>query len=349
MSIILRRPYLIDESSCTVDLPSPTFDADARHSDIPSPIVDQIFRYKAAKITMEIVALENKTEAVTVRVLLQKLHQLHDSLPEPLKAGYSSFSVDKKSPRLGFARYKVTLDIYISIFMLLKPFILLDVRGLLDAVHDNKDVSEFRTMACDYGLRIIDMVSDMEALFIPQRAKDNQLAFTPFDIAMALCVALQRDGKRTLPMRKQVLMRIGTALRTLSRMEKYSRVSRDGCRVLNELVSNLSLASDEKSIIFAESSQQQRDESQLYQPDDLTTVPSLDTADNLDEVSPPPTDNISTDAINEYLPPVDEDLDLFTQSLAIDWQNNIDLGILDNQFHWDSIFLDEFRDSDIQE
>lgn len=84
-----------------------------------------------------------------------------------------------------------------------------EVRELVDGVHENNDIIELRTMACDYGVKIIDMPSHMETLFVPQQANDIQLAFTLFDIAMVLCVALQRDGKRILPMRKRVLTTSG--------------------------------------------------------------------------------------------------------------------------------------------
>jgi hypothetical protein len=352
MSIILRRPYLIDERSSTVRLPSPTFDTDAKHSDIPSPIVDQIFRCKAAKITMEIAGLKNKTDTMAVSALLQKLHDLHDNLPDTLKLEYSSPSVDKKHPRLLLSRHKVNLDLLISIFMVLKPFMLLDSRALLDSVNNKKEVSRYREMACEYAVRLIEALAHMEQLFIPQQAKDNQITFQPFDIAMTLCVAAQKDLKRTLPLRGEIVKSIGIALRTLSRMAKFSRMAREGSRVLHELVQSLSIAQDEKDVILAESTRQRNDR-EPRQPEKATMRLTSKLSESLDEALQTPNDEfpaVNISVINEQVALEDGNLESFTQqTLPSEWINDIDLGILDDMFHWDPIFPSELGESSIQQ
>ena len=340
MSIILRRPYLIDESSCTAHLPSPNLETDTEPANIPSPVVWQLLKYRAAQITVEIASLKAKTDTAAVSALLRKLHSILNAVPIPFKFNHSSASLVDQPPLLSFAQHKILLDIYVSTFMLLKPFLLVD-SSASEPPDSSQENNRYRIMACDYGILQIELTTRMEGLFSPERAKDHQVAFTPFDTAMTLCIALQKDTEKCFLPRSSIIVAIGAALCTLSRMESFSTVARQGARVLRDLVTSLALTQQEKDLILVDSTQR-RDLRYEFTPKDLGEIPNSDSFElpnNIFQTIDAQAIDLSVD-----LSTVDgddsfqnENVDLFAHPLDFEWRDNIDLGLLDQVFHWDDL------------
>jgi len=317
---------------------------DTEQPGIPSPIVEQLLKYRAAQITVQIAALKSKTDFKTISMLLEKLHGLQDSVPSVLKLDSSRPSVDTQHPRLVYAKYKILLDFYVSIFILLKQVLFLD--GSVDERPENsQDINKFRKMACEYGVRLIELTAYMAEIFNPEKAKDHQLMFTPFDTAMTLCVALQKNSRAISLSRSDIVIAIGQALCTLTKMEGFSILAKQGARTLRELVASLSLTSQEKSIILVKSSQQ-REIPRIFEPGFFKNISSsnlIETSNNgftmLGPEAPPTNSDVQASIWNTSFE--NGNLDIFTDPLDLEWRDGIDLGILDDVFHWDDLLVYE--------
>jgi hypothetical protein len=134
---------------------------------------------------------------------------------------------------------------------------------------------------------------------------------------------------------------VRAALCTLSQMVEFSKLARQGVKVLKELVATLSLNRREKDTILAEPIER-RDRRQIFDPEAFgekpisslsrapgSTFQPLDAQESsfgmgLLGVSG---DSTSTARSNN----------IFVEPLDLEWRDSIDLGILYDVFHWDSL------------
>lgn len=339
---MLRRPYLIEERSSTALPPSENLDIDVNRPDIPSPSTVHRLEYETACLTFEISNVKDKTDSTAVMDLLQKFQYLLDSLPVPLRLDFSSSSIDKSCPRLAFERHKIHLDIFLSVMMLLKPFLLSKGPGPTRTTEVSGDSNKLREAACYYSIRLIDLAVCIQGLFFPERGKDYLISFAPFDTAVTLCIALQRDTAGQLLKRRELIIAVGKAISILSHMGSVSKVASQGFKILRELVANLSLSPNEKAVLTAES-KSARDQHEACQiaivdvnlhpspPDALLAI--LGEPEN--PAAAAVIDPFSVERIDSLEKQNEE---LLTDGFNLDWENDIDLGILDDVFHWDLLY-----------
>jgi hypothetical protein len=318
MSLILRRPYLIEESCCTTKLPSPSLGMDLKRPDVPSPVVEQLFQYRTSQLTIEINALQNDTDISTITRILEKVRDLYQNLPPTLRFWSSPPSFDEQYPHVVYARHKVLLGAYSVAFMLLKRFILTKDLTTACSSDDESAISQYRIAACEFGIRIIELTAHMEAQFNPERGKDHQVCFYPFDTAITFCVALQKDPERSLPKRDQIYAAIRQAVSTLSRLLD-SKIAREGHKILLGMLDSISLPP---------TGNHPPEANRFQTPHEVFPMCEASTEAAEGEIEQP----------KEESPLQDVNLDLFTMPADPEWKDAIDLGALDDIFHWDSIY-----------
>jgi hypothetical protein len=341
MSSLFNRPSIIQDKS-PIPLPNPRLDLPARNADIPSPIVAKIFECQLAMQLSELLAINYATPGQSnLSTMLTSVENWMASLPPAFSIHDSDNRWDAEYPRLVFQRCQLHCAGYMTLLMLLKPY-LAPPSPSIQATRNNEEDTETARLtayAIDTGLNLMSACKDFFTVSFPDKVKYYMVSFCPFDTAALLCSVLLHGKERAIPRRLEVVEAIGKALYISHRLRGLTKMGQTTWGILVKLVSHLELQPAEKKML---------DEAGRY--GELTQITELPVINNSTDNMRDPAGEPGFDSapfvihaeptgINRTLTEGEMD-----DAFAIhDFTPDMELGVLDGVWDWEGLFFDSFR------
>ncbi|PVH79465.1 hypothetical protein DL98DRAFT_420314, partial [Cadophora sp. DSE1049] len=330
MSILLSRPWIINENACLFKFPSMRLENLDDRSQSPSPIAHMVLEchlgQELSKIPGVVSDILSAGQAETIQVVTEKWTS---TFPPEYKPDQPDLKWDEKLSyvKLGWSQLHVVA--YLTILAPLKCHL---VR------HESSDPPsegyESKIKAVDTSILLMGAAHRLFDCVFPARATFHMASFLVFDTASFLCAALIGDNSRRLPRRDELLEAVRLAMQTV---EKLSHITKTGaiCYViLQRLLARLSLSSTENRILHG--MQVKITEPPLEVSSDLENRPSL----------PHNHPTLARDDQSHYTRPAGLDhvlapeLTVRQQSLDFNDFSNADFGEFNQIWDWDALGLD---------
>ncbi|KAH7163445.1 N-terminal binuclear Zn cluster-containing/DNA binding domain-containing protein [Dactylonectria estremocensis] len=315
MAVTFHRPPIIQAGN-SVQLPSQSLDSSPTNPEIPSATAAKTLENQLARHLAE---TERSSNSYADMMTFTEDWMM--SLPPAFRIDKSDTRWDMECPRLAFQRLQLHSVGYMTQLLLLRP----KVVSKVDATFDEElRVERSRSIhhAVDVSLKAMAVSKEFFDLCFPQEAKYFMVSFCPFDNAALLCSLLLHDtGRANVPRRLEVAAAIGTALHIAHRLRGLTKMPDVTSSILTLLVSHLNLQPTEKEML-----------NEAARTGEAHAVGA-----GSRQIEHLGTDRQPTNSI---------DFDLSDASIAVgDEFQEIDLGILDGLWDWQSLQLDFVGDN----
>jgi hypothetical protein len=245
MSLLLFRPLIINDASCSFELPRIRLENPDSLQELPSPIAHMVLQCQLGRAICKIPGvasgLLSPAQAETIE---QEVEKWLSSFPPAYRVADPDTQWDEDYQYVVLQRCQLHVVGYMTMLAPLKGF-LTKVWDL-----DSPDAEiRFRATAVLISLSLMDASQRLFNCIFPANAKFHFATFLIFDTASFLCSAVIRDSTRTLPQREKVIEAIRLAL---GFMEQLSRLTKSGAicfAILGRLVAKLALSPEERIIL----------------------------------------------------------------------------------------------------
>jgi hypothetical protein len=334
MSLLLSRPPIINDSSCSFELPRIRLENSDSSQEMPSPIAHMVLECQLGRSIRKIPGvasgLLSPPQAETIQ---QEAEKWLASFPPAYQVADPDTQWDQEYQYVVLQRCQLHVVGYMTMLSPLKGYL----TKLLDSGSPDIELS-FRANAISVSLQLMDASRRLFNCIFPANAKFHFASFMIFDTASFLCSALIRDSTRSLPQREKVVEAIGLAL---SLMGQLSRVTKTGAicsTILGRLTAKLTLSSEERLYLHAVSPEDASIGSEVSQSQPSESSGSLEKTSPYKEVSILDTSSSIPDAFGsldwgttgmetaQNCNPIDfTDIDFSGLEPIWDWEN-LDLG-----------------------
>lgn len=271
---MLSRPFIINSTYCSFEMPNVRLESDHIEADVPSPIVHIALQCQLGQALSKIPGVMGgiMTPAIAVTVQ-QETEKWLASFPPAYRLVNPDTQWDHDYKYVEVQRKQLHTIAYMVMLMPLKPCLTRDVQQ--DSTSIEKSL---QPTAIDIALKLIKAAHQLLDCMFPLNAKFHFAPFTMFDTAASLCSAIIHDHGRCLPQRDGIIQAIGVTLGTLEQSSHSTKTAAICYSVLSKLVDKLSLTPEEELILRSKSSDsplrgvKTPSDSQLT----LDAVPSID-------------------------------------------------------------------------
>ncbi|KAF4216513.1 hypothetical protein CNMCM8980_005873 [Aspergillus fumigatiaffinis] len=274
MSLMLSRPFIINSTYCSFEMPNVRLESDHIEADVPSPIVHIALQCQLGQALSKIPGVMGGTMTPAIAVTVQQETENWLALfPPAYRLVNPDTQWDHDYKYVEVQRKQLHTIAYMVMLMPLKPCLTSDVQQ--DSTSIEKSL---QPTAIDIALKLIKAAHQLLDCMLPINAKFHFAPFTMFDTAASLCSAVIHDHGRCLPQRDEAIGAIGVTLGTLEQISQSTKTAAICYSVLSKIVDKLSLTQEEELILRSKSSDsplrgvKTPSDSQLT----LDAVPSID-------------------------------------------------------------------------
>lgn len=242
MSILLSRPLIINDSSCSFELPNMRLENPDIHTELPSPITHMALQCQLGRAISKIPGVAagvlSPAHAGTIQ---QETEKWFASFPPAYRITDPDMQWEKQYRYVALQRCQLHVIGYMTMLCPLKSYL----TWSMDSNMPDTERS-LRARAVDLSLKLMDASRRLFECIFPTTAKFHFAIFLIFDTAAFLCSAIIHDNSRSLHQRDKVIEAIGMGV---SMMEQLSQLTKSGATcyaILRKLVANLSLSSQER-------------------------------------------------------------------------------------------------------
>lgn len=326
MSLLLSRPFIINSSCCTFELPDMRLETMDFQPETPSPITHMVLQCQLglsiSKLPGVMGGVLSSTQAMTVQ---QETEKWFKSFPPAYSISNPDTRLDETHRFIKLQRFQLHVIGYMMMLIPLKQCL---------TKHIDPDSSSIekglQTTAVENALKLLEACSDLLKHILPLNAKFHFAPFLMFDTAALLCSAIVHDENKTLPQRDRILDAIPKTLAELGRLSGRAKTGMICYTALKKLVACLPLVPKEAAAFTGSTAP----ESSIEAPPTLSDIPDIpdplpgDTTTlssgnmfNDELLAPTSRDFLPSDPINGYSAFTDlSQVDLGELSQIWDWE-----------------------------
>jgi hypothetical protein len=247
---MLSRPFIINSSYCSFEMPNVRLESDHIEADVPSPIVHMALQCQLGQALSEIPGVMGGTMTPAIAVTVQQeTEKWLASFPPAYRLVDPDMQWDHDYKYVEVQRKQLHTIAYLVMLMPLKQCLTRDV------LQDSSSIERsLQPTAIDIALKLINAAHQLLDCMLPLNAKFHFAPFTMFDTAASLCSAIIRDHGRCLPRRDEVIEAISVTLGKLEQISHSTKTAAICYSVLSKLVNKLSLNPEEELILHSKSS-----------------------------------------------------------------------------------------------
>ncbi|RAL10427.1 uncharacterized protein BO97DRAFT_406919 [Aspergillus homomorphus CBS 101889] len=251
MSLLLARPFIINSSYCSFELPTLRLESPESDEFGLSPIAHITFQCQLgqtiSKIPGVMGGILSPAQAITIQ---QETEKWLNTLPAAYRLENPDTRWDQSYHYVAMHRHQLHAIGYMVMFLPLKPCLTTTID------HDKPSIERsLRPTAVDCALKLLESSQRMLSFMLPANAKFHYAPFIIFDTAAFLCSAIIHDASETLPDREKVIKAIGAALDALEQISQSTKTGAICFAVLNRLADTMSLSLEEKATIVSRSAE----------------------------------------------------------------------------------------------
>ncbi|KAL2828492.1 fungal-specific transcription factor domain-containing protein [Aspergillus cavernicola] len=329
MSLLLSRPFIINSSCCSFEMPNMQLETVDSEPESPSPITHMVLQCQLglsiSKLPGVMGGVLSSTQAMSIQ---QETEKWFESFP-------SAYSITGPDTRWDNSHQFVKLQRF-QLYVIGYMMMLLPLKQSLTK-HIDPDSSSIekglQTTAVDNALKLLTACDDLLKHILPLNVKFYFAPFLMFDTAALLCSAIMHDKERSLPQREKVLKAIPKTLDELGQLSERAKTGMICYRALKKLVTCLPLRSVETA-----STDSKTPQSTIGAP---PTLPDQPVIPDLSSCFPATTSPING-FHNGFSAPTS--LNLFPSDMdgysGLADLPNVDLGELEQIWDWENLEID---------
>jgi hypothetical protein len=245
MSLLLSRPLIINDSSCSFELPRIRLENPDGFQKFPSPISHMILQCQLGRAICKIPGvaggLLSPDQAETIQ---REVEKWFDSFPPAYRVADPDMQWDEDYQYVVLQRCQLHVVGYMTMLAPLKGYL----TRALDPQCPGTEIG-FRSRAVSISLDLMDASRRLFDCVFPANAKFHFATFLVFDTASFLCSAVIRDSTRTLPQREKVIAAIRVALNLMEQLSRLTKSDAICSAILGRLVAKLALSPEESLIL----------------------------------------------------------------------------------------------------
>ncbi|OJI90851.1 hypothetical protein ASPTUDRAFT_52625 [Aspergillus tubingensis CBS 134.48] len=337
MSLLLSRPFIINSSCCSFELPSLRLETPNTGTNTPSAITSISLQcqlgQRISKIPGVMSGILSPNQATAIH---QEVSRWTDTFPPIFHLPNPDTTHDHTHTYIPMQRQQLHSLAHMVTFMPLKPCLTIDPTTKSTPTLEKSLQPTAVSCALDLMLSAQQLLSHL----LPANGKFHFAPFLMFDTAAYLCSALIHDKHRDLPHREKVLECISLALSTLKDVAKTAKTGATCYAVLAKIVGSISLSAEEREVVWSKRS-----------PAITSTTSSTDDAGCSSSE-----DNLTSGQDNGFVSPLLEkhgpsdstpiDMHAYASGLGLDGipstglDLDLDLSDLNQIWDWDNLGLD---------
>lgn len=267
MSLLLSRPFIINSTCCTFELPDLRLDPVDSQPGTPSPITHMVLQCQLglsiSKLPGVMGGVISLTQAMTVQ---QETETWFKSFPPAYSISNPDTRWDETHRFIKLQRFQLHVIGYMMILMPLK-------QCLTKYIGPNSSSIEkgLQTTAVENALKLLEACNDLLRHILPLNAKFHFAPFLMFDTTAMLCSAIVHDKNKILPQRDRIIEAIPKTLAELGRLSGRAKTGMICYTALRKLVACLPLVPKE-ALAFTDST---TPESSIEAPPTLSDIPGI--------------------------------------------------------------------------
>lgn len=267
MSLLLSRPFIINSSCCTFELPDMRLETVDSQPEIPSPITHMILQCQLglsiSKLPGVMGGVLSPTQAMTVQ---QETEKWIKSFPPAYSISNPDTRWNETHRFIKLQRFQLHVIGYMMILMPLKQCLTKHIDPGSSSIEKGLQIT-----AVENALKLLEACNDLLIHILPLNAKFHFAPFLMFDTAALLCSAIVHDKNRTLPQRDKILEAIPKTLAELGRLSGRAKTGMICYTALRKLVACLPFVPKEA----AASTDSTTPESSIEAPPTLSDIPDI--------------------------------------------------------------------------
>ncbi|KAI2824310.1 transcriptional regulator family: Fungal Specific TF [Aspergillus niger] len=250
MSLLLSRPFIINSSCCSLELPNLRLETPNTEANTPSPVTSISLqcqlgqRISTIPGVMSGILLPNQAIAIQ-----QEVTRWTETFPPIFHLTAPDTTYDHTHTYIPMQRHQLHALAHMVTFMPLKPCLTIN-----PTTHTPNLEKSLQPTAVSCALNLMLSAQQLLSHLLPANGKFHFAPFLMFDTAAYLCSALIHDKHRDLPQRDKVLECISLALSTLKDVARTAKTGATCYAVLAKIVGNIPLSAQEREVIWAQRS-----------------------------------------------------------------------------------------------
>ncbi|GKZ39687.1 hypothetical protein AbraIFM66950_000904 [Aspergillus brasiliensis] len=340
ISLLLSRPFIINSSYCSFELPNLRLETPNTEANTPSPVTSISLQcqlgQRISKIPGVMSGILSPNQAIAIQ---QEVTRWTETFPPIFHLANPDTTHDHTHAYIPMQRHQLHALAHMVTFMPLKPCL------TINPSTQNTPTLEksLQPTAVSCALNLMLSAQQLQSHLLPANGKFHFAPFLIFDTAAYLCSALIHDKHQDLPQREKVLDSISLALSTLKEASRTAKTGATCYAVLAKIVGNISLSAEEREVIWAQRSP--------------ATATSTSTSDDSDDIGRSSSEDNATSEQNNgmslSLPGLDltgmsGDMHAYADGLGLggvpsmnlDLNLDLDLSDLSQIWDWDNLGLD---------
>ncbi|KAF7590065.1 hypothetical protein BBP40_003318 [Aspergillus hancockii] len=241
MSLLLSRPFIINSTYCSFELPNLRLECPDSQEELPSPITHMALQCQMGQVISKIPGVMSGTlSPIQAPSIREETEKWFASFPSAFRLRDTDTRWDNTHKYVIMQRHQLHVIGYMVMMMPLKQCL---VRTLGEDTPSTE--KSLQSSAIDCALKLIEASRPLLSWALPMNAKFYFAPFLIFDTAAFLCSAIIHDHSRRLPRRDTVIRTIGMAVSLLEEI-RNTKTGAICYLILSKLVSGLSLCPKEK-------------------------------------------------------------------------------------------------------
>ncbi|KAL3470611.1 fungal-specific transcription factor domain-containing protein [Aspergillus californicus] len=237
MSVLLSRPFIINSSCCSFDMPNLHLEIVDSQPECPSPIAHMIFQCRLglsiSKVPGVMGGALSLNQAMSIQ---QETESWFESFPPTYSISNPDTRWDESHQFVKLQRFQLHVIGYMMMLMPLKQCLTKHIDPRSTSIEKS-----LQTTAVENALKLLRSCDDLLRHILPLTAKFHFAPFLMFDTAALLCSAIVHDKDRSLPQRDKILEAILKTLDELGRLSGRAKTGMICYTALRRLVSCLPL------------------------------------------------------------------------------------------------------------
>lgn len=266
MSLLLSRPFIINSTCCTFELPDLRLDPVDSQPETPSPITHMVLQCQLglsiSKLPGVMGGVLSLTQAMAVQ---QETEKWFKSFPPAYSISNPDTRWDETHRFIKLQRFQLHIIGYMMILMPLKQCLTKYIDPISSSIEKG-----LQTTAVENALKLLEACKDLLRHILPLNAKFHFAPFLMFDTTAMLCSAIVHDKNKILPQRDRILEAIPKTLAELGRLSERAKTGMICYTALRKLVACLPLVPKE-ALAFTDSTP----ESSIEAPPTLSDIPGI--------------------------------------------------------------------------
>ncbi|GKZ18248.1 hypothetical protein AbraIFM66951_000421 [Aspergillus brasiliensis] len=251
ISLLLSRPFIINSSYCSFELPNLRLETPNTEANTPSPVTSISLQcqlgQRISKIPGVMSGILSPNQAVAIQ---QEVTRWTETFPPIFRLANPDTTHDHTHAYIPMQRHQLHALAHMVTFMPLKPCLTID-RSTQNTPTLEKSL---QPTAVSCALNLMLSAQQLQSQLLPANGKFHFAPFLIFDTAAYLCSALIHDKHRDLPQREKVLDSISLSLSTLKDVAGTAKTGATCYAVLAKIVGNIPLSVDEREVVWAQRS-----------------------------------------------------------------------------------------------